>query len=179
MNQPHIKCKGSPRETSKQIRIKAKWASSPQLDAHVCGENLQTATQVGCERVHRRTGHVCVPRSTGVYRTDTGVCFLHLQKSKGRRLTDAAHAVGFGGRSCVTWVVSGDPHKGDLATAVLKGPHWRRLSANKCKGKAIPAPQGCAVRRLFLRVTAGRSQWGSGRSSWGSWRTHTMLLTES
>ena len=37
--------------------------------------------------------------------------------------TEAAHTVGFGERRCVTWGGLSRHHKGDLARAVLKGPH--------------------------------------------------------
>lgn len=55
-------------------------------------------------------------------KTDTGACFLYLQKSKGRRLTEAAHAEGVGEMRCYTSRGLSRRHKGDLVSAVPKGP---------------------------------------------------------
>ena len=59
------------------------------------------------------------------YRGTQNRCWCLLLKSaevQGQE-TEAAHTVGFGERRCVTWGGLSRHHKGDLARAVLKGPH--------------------------------------------------------
>lgn len=135
-NEPHAKCRGSPREASKEIRIKAKWASPSPRGMLVY---VRKSTISYHSRVLKSSWKnlACVLRSTEVYRTKTDACFLYLQKSKGRRLNEAAHATEVGERRCYTSCGLSRHHKGDLARAVLKGPHRRRLRARASQQHAM------------------------------------------